>query len=80
MGKMRTFCRIFQGEHPLEHWVIQQGRERPAQRKNPKKPEVSWHTTLLAKSHVLYLLRTLTLERGGCASCLRFLAAAEQEE
>ncbi len=60
--------------------VIQQGRERPVGRKNPKKPEVSWHTTLLAKSRVLYLLRTLTLERGGCASCQRFLASAEQEE
>ncbi len=33
-------------------------------RKNPMKPEVSWHTTLFAKSSVLYLLRPLTLERG----------------
>ena len=33
-------------------------------RKNPKKPAVSWHTTLLAKSSVLYLWRPLTLERG----------------
>jgi len=60
--------------------VIQQGCERPIGRKNPKKPEVSWHTTLLAKSRVLYLLRTLTPERVGCASCQRFLAAAEQTE
>ena len=28
------------------------------------KPAVSWHTTLPAKSSVLYLLRPLTLERG----------------
>ena len=72
--------RDFKGEHPLGRWVIQQGRERPVGRKNPKKPEVSWHTTLLAKSRVLYLLRTLTLERDGCASCQRFLAAGEQAE
>jgi len=61
-------------------WVIQQGRELPIGRENPKKPEVSWHTTSLAKSRVLYLLRTLTLERGGRANCQRFLAAAEQAE
>ena len=34
-------------------------------RKNPMKPAVSWHTTLFAKSSVLYLWRPLTLE-GGC--------------
>ncbi len=33
-------------------------------RKNPMKPEVSWHTTFPEKSSVLYLLRPLTLERG----------------
>ena len=32
-------------------------------RKNPKKPAVSWHTTLHAKCSVLYLLWALTLER-----------------
>lgn len=80
LGAVNHPARGFQrGEATLRR-VIQQGRERPAQRKNPKKPEVSWHTTLLAKSRVLYLLRTLTLERGGCASCLPFLTAAEQAE
>ena len=33
-------------------------------RKNPKKPAVSWHTTLLAKSSVLYLWRPWVAERG----------------
>ena len=33
-------------------------------RKNPMKPAVSWHTILLARSSVLYLLRPLPLERG----------------
>ena len=33
-------------------------------RKNPMKPAVSWHTTLPAKSSVLYLCFRLTLERG----------------
>ncbi len=33
-------------------------------RKNPMKPEVSWHTTFPEKSSVLYLLWPLTLERG----------------
>ena len=43
-------------------------------RKNPKKPAVSWHTTLHAKCSVLYLLWALTLERccppaGQCLAC-----------
>ena len=33
-------------------------------RKNPKKPAVSWHTTLFAKSSVLYLWRPWVAERG----------------
>ena len=33
-------------------------------RKNPMKPAVSWHTTLLAKSSVLYLWRPWVAERG----------------
>ena len=35
-------------------------------RKNPMKPAVSWHTILLARSSVLYLLRPLLPERGCC--------------
>ena len=41
-----------------------QRRQRCLGRKNPMKPEVSWHTTFPEKSSVLYLLRPLTLERG----------------
>ena len=33
-------------------------------RKNPMKPAVSWHTTLFAKSSVLYLWRPWVAERG----------------
>ena len=33
-------------------------------RKNPMKPAVSWHTTLPAKSSVLYLWRPWVAERG----------------
>ena len=33
-------------------------------RKNPMKPAVSWHTTLFAKSSVLYLWRPWVTERG----------------
>ena len=33
-------------------------------RKNPMKPAVSWHTTLHAKSSVLYLWRPWVAERG----------------
>ena len=33
-------------------------------RKNPMKPAVSWHTTLSAKSSVLYLWRPWVAERG----------------
>ena len=33
-------------------------------RKNPMKPAVSWHTTLSAKSSVLYLLRPMTRGKG----------------
>ena len=66
------------GEHPVG-WGIQRGqrslgRRHPMEgsalrgRKNPMKPAVSWHTTLFAKSSVLYLLRPLPLERGVFAS------------
>lgn len=43
--------------HPMEGSALRG-------RKNPMKPAVSWHTTLPAKSSVLYLLRPLALERG----------------
>ena len=42
-----------------------EGIEFPFDRKNPKKPAVSWHTTFLGKSSVLYLCSRLTSERGG---------------
>ena len=41
-----------------------QRRRRCLGRKNPMKPAVSWHTTLLAKSSVLYLWRPWVAERG----------------
>ena len=43
-------------------------------RKNPMKPEVSWHTTFPEKSSVLYLLWPLTLERG-CSGWEQTLSA-----
>ena len=39
-----------------------------------------WHTILLAKSSVLYLLRPLTLERGCPTPDRHFSAAAEQAD
>ena len=42
---------------------IQGGQSLPGG-KNPKKPAVSWHTTLRAKSSVLYLWRPWVAERG----------------
>ncbi len=36
----------------------------PFDRKNPKKPAVSWHTIFMEKSSVLYLCSRLTPERG----------------
>ena len=41
-----------------------EGIEFPFDRKNPKKPAVSWHTTFPGKSSVLYLCSRLTSERG----------------
>lgn len=58
----------------------------PTGARAPYWPEESKETggfvahTLLAKYSVLYLLRTLTLERDVCASCQRFQATAEQAE
>ena len=52
---------------------IQRG-QRLLGRKNPKKPAVSWHTTLLARSSVLYLRPRLTGKRSvllqECSFCL----------
>ncbi len=41
-----------------------EGMSFPFDRKNPKKPAVSWHTTFHGKSSVLYLCSRLTSERG----------------
>ena len=60
-------------KHPVG-WGIQRGqrtlgggfqrRQSCLGRKNPMKPAVSWHTTLLEKSSVLYLWRPWVAERG----------------
>ena len=50
------------GERPVGRGF--QRRRRCLGRKNPMKPEVSWHTTFLAKSSVLYLWRPWVAERG----------------
>ena len=49
-------------------------------RKNPMKPAVSWHTTLSAKSSVLYLLQPMTRERGCPTPGRPFPVAAEQAD
>ena len=50
-------------------WVSNRGEKHPC-----------WHTILLAKSSVLYLLRPLTLERGCPTLGRHFSAAAEQAD
>ena len=50
-------------------WVSNRGEKHPC-----------WHTILLAKSSVLYLLRPLTLERGCPTPDSQFQAAAEQAD
>ena len=50
-------------------WVSNRGEKHPC-----------WHTILLAKSSVLYLLRPLTLERGCPMPDRHFSAAAEQAD
>ena len=50
------------GERPVGRGF--QRRRRCLGRKNPMKPEVSWHTILLARSSVLYLWRPWVAERG----------------
>ena len=46
-------------------------------RKNPMKPAVSWHTTLFAKSSVLYLWRPWVAERG-CSGREQALSASHR--
>ena len=50
-------------------WVSNRGEKHPC-----------WHTILLAKSSVLYLLRPLTLERGCPTPDRHLTAAAEQAD
>ena len=65
-----------------------EGIEFPFDRKNPKKPAVSWHTTFLGKSSVLYLCSRLTSERdwllyllcGQIAAGSHFLATVGQAD
>ena len=57
------------GAKPLWLWVSNRGEKHPC-----------WHTILLAKSSVLYLLRPLTLERGCPTPDRPFSAAAEQAD
>ena len=59
---------IQRGEIPW-FWVSNRGEKHPC-----------WHTILLAKSSVLYLLRPLTLERGCPTADRHFSAAAEQAD
>ena len=49
--------RCLGGRHPMEGSALRGG-------KNPMKPAVSWHTTLPAKSSMLYLWRPWVAERG----------------
>ena len=57
------------GAKPLWLWVSNRGEQHPY-----------WHTILLAKSSVLYLLRPLTLERGCPTPDRPFSVAAEQAD
>ena len=59
---------IQRGEIPWL-WVSNRGEKHPC-----------WHTILLAKSSVLYLLRPLTLERGCPTLDRHFSVAAEQAD
>ena len=73
-------------EHPVG-WGIQRGqrtlgggfqrRQSCLGRKNPMKPAVSWHTTLPAKSSVLYLWRPWVAERG-CSGQEQALSASHR--
>ena len=57
------------GVKSLWLWVSNRGEKHPC-----------WHTILLAKSSVLYLLRPLTLERGCPTPDRPFSVAAEQAD
>ena len=65
----------------LKHWPSRQARRIPwlgVSNRGEKHP--CWHTILLAKSSVLYLLRPLTLERGCSTPDSQFQVAAEQTD
>ena len=62
------YAGVQRGEIP-RLWVSNRGEKHPC-----------WHTILLAKSSVLYLLRPLTLERGCPTPDRHFSAAAEQAD
>ena len=59
----------FQREYSLWRWVSNRGAQHSC-----------WHTILLAKSSVLYLLRPLTLERGCPTPDRPFPVAADQAD
>ena len=61
--------RVSRGENPLGSGSSNRGEKHPC-----------WHTILLAKSSVLYLLRPLTLERGCPTPDRPFSASAEQAD
>ena len=76
-------------EHPVG-WGFQRGqstlgsgfqrRQSCLGRKNPMKPAVSWHTTFLEKSSVLYLWRPWVAERGCSGQDKRFQPATERAD
>ena len=68
-----TICeenmRVSRGMQSHWLWVSNRGEQHPC-----------WHTILLAKSSVLYLLRPLTLERGCPTLDRHFSATAKQAD
>ena len=52
----------------------------PCREESKERRNARWHTILLAKSSVLYLLRPLTLERGCPTPDRPFSVAAEQAD
>ena len=61
-------------------WGVQRGISPWLWVSNRGEPHPCWHTILLAKSSVLYLLRPLTLERGCPTPDRPFSVAAEQAD
>lgn len=61
-------------------WGIQRGIAPRLWVSNRGEKHHCWHTILLAKSSVLYLLQPLTLERGCPTPDRHFSAAAEQAD